>query len=81
MKKIISVFLSVIMLVTSLCFAVSANASVNKTHSYAQGSISALKNNAYFKGGQSYPIEEYLRGVCYVKLTVLQLPKYPVHLM
>ena len=30
MKKIISVFLSVIMLVTSLCFAVSANASVNK---------------------------------------------------
>ena len=29
MKKIISVFLSVIMLVTSLCFAVSANASVN----------------------------------------------------
>ena len=30
MKKIISVFLSVIMLVTSICFAVSANASVNK---------------------------------------------------
>ena len=49
----------------AVCLTFGANASVNKTHSYAQGSISALKNNAYFKGGQSYPIEEYLRGVCY----------------
>lgn len=76
MKKIISVFLSVIMLVTSLCFAVSANASVNKmsgeyNYTFVSADKIAIKNIRAVKA----------QLIFRVKLTVLQLPKYPVLLM
>ena len=65
----------------AMCVSYEGSAtSVGKAHHYTRADVNKLKNNAYFKGGNSYPIEAYLKGVCYAYERIMglnNLPKYP----
>lgn len=50
---------------TAMCVTYEGNASISTAHSYIQSDINKLKNNRYFAGGNDYPIEGYLKGVCF----------------
>ena len=50
----------------AMCVSYEGSAtSIGKSHHYMQADINHLKNNAYFKGGSNYPVEDYLKGACY----------------
>lgn len=50
---------------TAMCVTYGGNADVSTAHSYIQSDINKLKSNRYFAGGNDYPIEGYLKGVCF----------------
>lgn len=50
---------------TAMCVTFEGNASISTAHNYIKSDINKLKSNRYFAGGNDYPIEGYLKGVCF----------------
>lgn len=55
----------------AMCVTFNGHASVSdRTHHYVLSDINILKKNPYFQGGEEYPVEDYLKGVCYAYETL-----------
>ena len=70
----------------AMCVSYSGHASaINPKHTYVESNINNLKNKTYsphFQGGSNYPIEAYLKGVCYAYERLLgeqNLAEYPFY--
>ncbi|MDE7431247.1 MAG: hypothetical protein K2N34_04955, partial [Lachnospiraceae bacterium] len=50
----------------AMCVTFNGHASsTNQKHYYVMSDINSLRSNPYFEGGGDYPVEDYLKGVCY----------------
>lgn len=50
----------------AMCVTFNGHASrTNQKHHYVMSDINSLRSNPYFEGGGDYPVEDYLKGVCY----------------
>lgn len=56
----------------AMCVSYEGNASaVRRDHHYLEKNVDIIKNNPYFEGGSSYPLENYLKGACYAYERIL----------
>lgn len=61
----------------AMCVTFNGHASVSdRTHHYVLSDINILKSNPYFQGGEEYPVEDYLKGVCYAYETLTHPEEY-----
>ena len=61
----------------AMCVTFNGHASMtNQKHYYALSDINSLKTNPYFEGGTAYPVEAYLKGVCYAYETLTYPEQY-----
>lgn len=60
----------------AMCCTYTGHASVRTDHNYVEGNINSLRNNPYFRGGSSYPVEAYFRGAAYAYETLAYPDSY-----
>lgn len=60
----------------AMCCTYMGHASIRTDHNYIESSINNLRNNLYFKGGNTYPVEAYFRGAAYAYETLTYPDNY-----